>query len=78
VALAGSAGVAILNLAADGVAETLPVPGSSWVAWSSDSQFLVLSARRGVRIYDFETGVSNVVLEPQTIVIADVIPLSTS
>jgi hypothetical protein len=77
VALAGSYAVAILNLKADGVAETLPGPGSSWVAWSSDSRFLVLSARRGLRIHDLENGSSDIVLEPQTIVVGDVIPLST-
>jgi hypothetical protein len=78
VALAGSSAVAILNLAADGRAETLPGAGSSWVSWSSDSRFLVLSAPRGLRIYDFDTGAFEYVLEPETIVLAGVIPSATS
>jgi hypothetical protein len=78
VALAGRAGVVVLDL--DEPEEIFMAPGfaGNWVAWSTDSRFVVGPARRGVFIHDLEDETSHQVLVDHSILDAQVLPLSTS
>lgn len=49
-----------------------------WVTWSSDSSFLVAPASSGVFIHDLEKSASHQVLVGHSILVAGVLPLSTS
>ncbi|MGD2101604.1 MAG: hypothetical protein PVG83_05155 [Acidimicrobiia bacterium] len=77
VAVAGSSAVAVMDLHDEGATVTMSSPGSLWVAWSSDSRFLMASGQRGVRILDLgETRASHEVLQHLDIVAGGVIPVS--
>jgi hypothetical protein len=78
VALIGRSGVVVFDL--DDPEEIFTGPGfaGSWVAWSTDSRFVVGPARRGVFIHDLEEEASHNVLVDHIVLDAQVIGLSTS
>lgn len=78
VAVAGRLGIEVYDLASEvGVASISGYPGG-WLAWSSDSRFVVAPARSGIVIHDLETGESLRALIGHNVVVAQVLPLSTS
>jgi hypothetical protein len=77
VALTGRAGVVVLDLDESEVTFTAPGLADNWVAWSTDSRFVVAPARRGVFVHDLETETSHHVLADRIIVDAQVVPVST-
>ncbi len=77
VAVAGSQGIVILNRNSDErlvISET----SASWVTWSSDSRFVLSSARVGIVIYEMATGRRTSVLDHLSIITARVAPSRSS
>lgn len=78
VAVAGRVGVVVYDLDdEDEIANLSGYPGG-WLAWSSDSRFIIAPARSGVVIHDLETGNSLQTLVGHNVIVAQVLPLSTS
>ncbi len=74
IAIAGSKGIVVLNRASD---ERIVVSekSSSWIAWSSDSRFVLSSAQVGIVIHDMTTGRTTTVLDNLSIITAGVVPV---
>jgi hypothetical protein len=78
VAVAGRLGIEVYDLASEvGVASISGYP-AGWLAWSSDSRFVVAPARSGIVIHDLETGDATRALIGHNVVVAQVLPLSPS
>ncbi len=78
VAMARGTGVHVYDLAGgEEIANLAAYPGD-WIAWSSDSRFIVAPARSGIVIHDLETGGSLTTLVGHKVIVSQVRPLSTS
>lgn len=77
IALTGR-GVVVVDLDTTEVTSLDPRYRAEWVAWSSDSRFVIAPALTGVVVYDLETGASVPVLAGSRIVAAAAIPHSGS
>lgn len=78
VAVAGRFGVIVYDLASEaGIAEFPGYP-SGWLAWSSDSRFVIAPAQSGVLVLDLESGETFRTLVGHNVVSARALPLSTS
>lgn len=77
-AVAGRFGVIVYDLASE--AEIAEIPGfpTGWLAWSSDSRFVIAPAQSGILVHDLETGELHRTLVGHTVVSARALPLSTS
>ncbi|MGH3650500.1 MAG: hypothetical protein ACRDU9_07285 [Acidimicrobiia bacterium] len=78
VALGGTAGVAVLDTTGVSDVSMVSNQSSPWVAWSSDSRFVIAPAPSGVLIHDLDSGETSRVLIGHTVVAADVLPVSAS
>ena len=78
VAVAGRFGVIVYDLASE--AEIAEIPGypTGWLAWSSDSRFVIAPAQSGILVHDLETGELHRTLVGHSVVSARALPLSTS
>ena len=77
-AVVGTAGVAVVELADGDEIRFSGLSGSNWVEWSSDSRFLIRSAASGLTIDDTLSGASYRLLQGRTILAAGVRPLTRS
>lgn len=78
VAVAGRLGISVYELAAESRLARLSGYPGGWLAWSSDSRFVLAPAQRGIFVHDLETGESVQTLVGHNVVTAQVLPLSTS
>lgn len=78
VAVAGRLGVSVYDLAAESTSARLSGYPGGWVAWSSDSRFVIAPAQSGIVVHDIATGESVQSLVGHNVVTAQVLPLSTS
>ncbi|HSM44177.1 MAG TPA: hypothetical protein VK969_04085 [Acidimicrobiia bacterium] len=77
-AVAGRFGVIVYDLASE--MEIAEIPGfpTGWLAWSSDSRFVIAPAQSGILVHDLETGEVHRALVGHSVVSARALPLSTS
>jgi WD40 repeat protein len=78
VAVAGRFGIEVYDLASEAEIALLSGYPGGWLAWSSDSRFVIVPARSGIVIHDLETGDTVRALIGYNVVVAQVLPLSTS
>lgn len=78
IAVAGRFGVNVYDLAEESEPQTVSAYPGRWLAWSSDSRFVVAPARSGIVVHDLETGASVQTLVGHNVIAAQVRPLSTS
>lgn len=78
VAIAGRSGVAVLNIADSELRDLSPDFPAQWVAWSSDSRYVIAPARSGMFIHDLESGRARHVLAGRSVIVATVFPAAAS
>ena len=78
VALAGSFGIAVIDVDRAEVTDLSPAFPAGWVSWSSDSRFVIAPAFSGVMIHDLESGDSSNVLREYSIHDAAALPEAAS
>ncbi|HUF14641.1 MAG TPA: hypothetical protein VMQ46_01990 [Acidimicrobiia bacterium] len=78
VALGGTAGVAVLDTTGESDVSMASNQPSPWVAWSSDSRFVIAPGPSGVVVHDLDSGETSRILVGHTVVAADVLPVSAS
>lgn len=78
VAVAGRYGIEVYDIATETRVASLSGYPGGWLAWSSDSRFVVAPARSGIVIHDLETGDAIRALVGHNVVVAQVLPLSSS
>jgi hypothetical protein len=78
VAVADRGGVIVHNLSEETETTAAPRASGNWVAWSSDSRFVVSPAPRGLFIFDLANSENHQVLVGHSILAAQVSPLSAS
>jgi WD40 repeat protein len=78
VAVAGRFGIEVYDLTSETEVASLSAYPGGWLAWSSDSRFVVAPARSGIVIHDLETGDTLRALMGHNVVVGQVLPLSSS
>jgi len=78
VALGGTAGVAVLDTTGGSEVSMASNHSSPWVAWSSDSRFVIAPGLTGVVVHDLDSGETSRILTGHTVVAADVLPVSAT
>lgn len=78
VAMAGPLGVVVLDLDSEELTELSPAFPADWVAWSSDSRFVLAPAQSGVYVHDLDSGQTHQVLAGRSVAAASVFPAGVS
>lgn len=78
VAIAGRFGVAVLGIDERELRELSPRFPADWVAWSSDSRFVIVPAQSGIHVHDLESGTAHHLLAGRSVVAASAFPAGAS
>lgn len=78
VAVAGRTGVAVLDIDDRELRELSPRFPAEWVAWSSDSRFVMVPAQSGIYVHDLESGTAHHLLAGRSVVAASAFPAGAS